>query len=84
MKRLSVTLHDDIASPLRGIQGRLIEKLDKDISFTTIINAVLVGGILGANDFSEDTWTMINQFLHDEQINLDKEGLTDNFVNQVK
>ncbi|MGQ0794823.1 MAG: hypothetical protein ACT4N5_01390 [Nitrosopumilaceae archaeon] len=84
MQRMSITLDDNIARTLRGIQGRLIEKFEKDISFTTIVNTVLLAGVIGTESFTEKTWTLLSQFLHEEQINLDKEGLTDNFVNQLK
>lgn len=84
MQRMSVTLDDNVVKTLRGIQGRLIEKFEKDISFTTIVNTILLAGTLGSDDFSEETWAAISEFLHKEQINLDKEGLTDNFVNQLK
>ncbi len=84
MKRVTITLNDELAKSLRGIQGKLIQKFEKDISFTTIVNTVLVGGTIGANDFSPETWKDVSNFLHSEQLQLDKEGLTDNYDNQLK
>lgn len=84
MKRITITIDDEIGTTLRKIQARLIEKFDKDISFTTIVNFVLFAGISGSEDFSEETWGEISKYLHEEQPSLDKEGLTDNYDNQLK
>lgn len=84
MNRITVTLNDWIEEQLRGIQGGLISGRKHDVSFTTTINAVLLAGIAASGDFSEELWQTIRDFLDNEQINLDKEGLTDNFLNQLK
>ena len=73
----------EIATTLRKIQARLIEKFDKDISFTTIVNTTLFAGTAGSDDFSKETWKEISKYLHEEQPSLDKEGLTDNYENQL-
>jgi len=84
MNRLSITLNDFLDDQLREIQGSLIKKLKRDISFTTVVNLVLLGGLLGAQHFDKKDWQTINEFLDEEQINIDKEGLTDNYVNSMK
>jgi hypothetical protein len=84
LNRLSITLNDFLDDQLRDIQGALIKKLKRDISFTTVVNLVLVGGLLGSKHFDKKDWRIINDFLAEEQINIDAEGLTDNYVNSMK
>ncbi|AIF84151.1 hypothetical protein NTE_02096 [Candidatus Nitrososphaera evergladensis SR1] len=84
MNRLSITLNDFLEEKLRGIQGDLIKGRKQDISFTTVVNMVLLGGILGSRYLKKDDWQAIKDFLDDQQINLDAEGLTDNYVNMTK
>lgn len=84
MKRITITIDDEISTTLRKIQARLIEKFDKDISFTTIVNTVLFAGTAGSDYFDNDMWESISNYLHSEQLQLDKEGLTDNYDNQLK
>jgi len=83
MKRITITIDDELSTILRKIQARLIEKLDKDISFTIVVNTVLFAGTSGSGDFSKETWDGISKYIHDEQPSLDKEGLTDNYDNQL-
>ena len=84
MKRITVTLDTVIEQELRKIQGGLIAGRNQDVSFTTTVNVVLLAAMLGVDEFSEDTWVKVRKFLDDEQIELDMEGSTDNFLNQLK
>lgn len=84
MNRLSITLHDQLEEELRDIQGGLIRGRKADVSFTTTVNAVLVAGILASDKLDDEDWTIIRDFLDKEDLNLNKEGLTDNFINRLK
>ncbi len=84
MNRLSITLNETLEEKLREIQGGLIKGRKADVSFTTTVNTVLLGGILGSDKLDEEDWTMIRDFLDKEELNLNKEGLTDNFINRLK
>ncbi|GEM_PF-2567471 len=84
MNRMSITLNDFLEDQLRDIQGRLIKELKQDMSFTTVVNLVLLGGILGSKYLKDKDWQVINAFLEDQRINIDAEGLTDNYVNSMK
>ena len=84
MKRITVTLDTVIEQELRKIQGGLIAGRNQDVSFTTTVNVVLLAAMLGADEFSKDTWAKVRKFLDDEQIELDMEGSTDNFLKQLK
>jgi len=84
MTRLSVTLDDFLEEQLRKVQGQLIIGRKRDVSFTTTANVVLMGGILGSKYLKEKDWQHIRDFLNDKQINIDAEGLTDNYLNSLK
>lgn len=84
MNRLSITLNDILDEKLRDIQGGLIRGRKADVSFTTTVNVVLLGGILGSDKLDDEDWAMIRGFLDEEELNLNKEGLTDNFINRLK
>lgn len=82
--RLSITLDQVLEDKLRDIQGGLIQGRKADVSFTTTVNVVLLAGILASDKLDEKDWEMIRDFLDKEALNLDAEGLTDSFVNQLK
>lgn len=84
MNRITVTLNEVIEQQLRNIQGGLISGRKQDVSFTTTINTVLLAGILGSSEFSDKTWEQLRNFLDDEKVNLEREGLTDNYLNELK
>ena len=84
MNRITVTLANEIEEALRRIQGGLIQGRKHDVSFTTTINIVLLAGIIATDEFSNETWKMIRDFLNDQRINLDLEGQTDNYINELK
>ena len=42
-----------------------------DISFTTAVNMVLLGGLGGARKFEKEDWQNIKNFLNDQKIRLD-------------
>ncbi|MBI3639700.1 MAG: hypothetical protein HY223_05225 [Thaumarchaeota archaeon] len=84
MNRLSITLNDTLDEKLRDIQGGLIKGRKADVSFTATVNTVLLAGILASDKLDEKDWAMIRGFLDEEELNLNKEGLTDNFINRLK
>jgi hypothetical protein len=84
MSRLSITLDDKLEDELRDIQGGLIRGRKADVSFTTTVNTVLVAGILASDKLDDQDWAVIRDFLDKEELNLNKEGLTDNFINRLK
>ncbi|MCV0392004.1 MAG: hypothetical protein K5790_01780 [Nitrosopumilus sp.] len=84
MNRITVTLNKEIEQQLRKIQGGLIAGRGEDVNFTTVINTVLLSGIIATDEFSEETWSSIRNFLDNEKETLDFEGLTDHFLNKLK
>jgi len=83
MARQTVSLDPTIEKSLRRIQGTLIVKFEREYSFTTIVNMVLLGGLVGSGKFDEEVWDMINQFLNDRQENLDLEAAADILISRV-
>ena len=81
---MSVTIDDELMKYLRDVQGALIQKLQRDMSFTAVVNIVLGGGRAGAGDISSDAWGAVNDFIEMKQVNLVREGLTDSYVNRLK
>lgn len=82
--RLSITLDRELGDILRDIQGGLIRGRKADVSFTTTVNVVLLAGVLASDKLDKDDWETIRDFLDKKGLNLDAEGLTDNFINQLK
>lgn len=81
MPRITVTLDDDIMKILRQIQGSYIADTGEDWSFTTIVNMVLLGGLVGVKKFKKQEWKTINEFLDEKKFNLELESPLDIIAN---
>ncbi len=53
------------------------------MSFTTIVNVVLLGGILGANKLDNNIWREILSFIEEESPKLEFEALRDQYVEKL-
>jgi len=84
MSRITVTLEYDVEQALRMIQGGLISGRGHDVTYTTTINTVLVAGMIGVKDFSPKTWAAIREFLDKKHLSLNWQGMTDNYINELK
>ncbi len=56
-----------IDQELRNIQGSLIRELRMDIPYTTIVNLILMAGLLGTDKLSEEDWRHLRAFLVDQE-----------------
>lgn len=83
MGRMTVTLDDDIMKALRKIQGKFIADSGEEWSFTTIVNMVLLGGLLGSDRFSKKVWRTILDFLEQQKLNLDLEAGVDTLASHA-
>lgn len=83
MGRITVTLDDDIIKALRQIQGKFIADSGDEWSFTTIINMVLLGGLLGADRFRKKDWRTIYDFLEYQKLSLDLESGVDTLASHA-
>ncbi len=48
-----------------------------DMSLTTAVNAVLLGGLIATDKFSESDWTIIRDFLFERGPSLELDSMTD-------
>jgi len=55
----------------------------KEMSFTTVVNVVLLGGILGANKFDSNIWREILGFIEEAFPDLELEALRDQYVEKM-
>ena len=55
----------------------------KEMSLTTVVNVVLLGGILGANKFDNNIWKEILAFIEEEFPELELEALRDQYVEKM-
>lgn len=53
------------------------------MSFTTVVNVVLLGGILGANKLDNNMWREILSFIEEESPVLELEALRDQYVEKM-
>lgn len=83
MGRMTITLNDIIEGKLREIQGGYIAASKQDWSFTTIVNMVLLGGLIGAEKFGKKQWGIIDSFLKEEKLALELEAGTDSIISHL-
>ena len=83
MGRMTVTLNDTLEKSLRRIQGKFIHDFEEDWSFTTIVNMVILGGLIGSKRLKKKDWEIIHDFLEDEKLSLDLEAGIDSLASHV-
>ena len=83
MGRITITLDDDIMKALRKIQGKFIADSGEEWSFTTIVNMVLLGGLLGSGRFSSKVWKTIFDFLKQQKLSLELEAGVDTLASHA-
>lgn len=78
MPRRTVTIDGVLFRELQGMRAKFIEEgvLD-DMSLTTVVNAVLLGGLIATDKFSEGDWTLIRDFLFGRGPSLELDSMTD-------
>ncbi len=83
MGRITISLNDDIMRALRRIQGDFIGGSGEEWSFTTIVNMVLLGGLLGSKRFAKKDWRVIVDFLEEQKLDLDLEAGVDTLASHA-
>lgn len=83
MIRRTITLNDAIYNELQKIRASVI-RAGRDISFTTIVNVVLLGGIVGADSFDARTWRIIKNFVDQTGVELEIEAIRDQYADMIK
>ena len=66
MAKQYVRIHEAIDTELRKIQGGLITGFLVDVSYNTVVNMVLLSGLLAAEKLSEDDWETVRQYWEEQ------------------
>ena len=82
MIRRTITFNEAIYNELMNIRASAISA-GKEMSFTTVVNVVLLGGILGANKLDNNMWREILSFIEEESPVLELEALRDQYVEKM-
>ncbi len=82
MIRRTITFNEPIYNELMNIRASAISA-GKEMSFTTIVNVVLLGGILGANKLDTHAWKDILAFIEEEFPTLELEALRDQYIEKL-
>ncbi len=82
MIRKTITFNEAIYNELMNIRASAISA-GKEMSITTVVNVVLLGGILGANKFDNQTWRAILGFIEEESSELELEALRDQYIEKM-
>ncbi len=78
MPRRTVTIDETLYHELQTMRAKFMEEgvLD-DMSFTSAVNVVLLGGLIATDKFSESDWAIIRDFLFERGPVLELDGMTD-------
>jgi hypothetical protein len=78
MPRRTVTIHDMLYRELQRIRAKFMEEgIVDDMSFTTAVNIVLLGGMIATDRFTDEDWEGIRDFLFHLGPGLELDSLTD-------
>ena len=78
MPRRTVTIDDVLYRELQKIRAKFIEDgIVDDMSFTTAVNMVILGGLIGTDGFTDENWTLMRDFLLERGADLELDSLTD-------
>ena len=68
--RRTITIDVDLEKKLRDIQAQMIMKTNKNWSLSTILNVVILAGIIGSIGLDRNEWKIIQSFLKGVKPNL--------------
>jgi len=78
MPRRTVTIDDTLYRELQKIRAKFLEDGSAgEVSLTTAVNMVLLGGLIATDRFTEEDWAVIRDFLSERGPSLDLDSLTD-------
>lgn len=78
MPRRTVTIDETLYRELQAMRAKFMEEgvLD-DMSLTSAVNMVLLGGLIATDKFSDDDWALIRAFLFERGPGLELDRMTD-------
>jgi hypothetical protein len=78
MPRRTVTIDEFLYRQLQKMRAQFIEDgFVDDMSFTTAVNVVLLGGFVATDRFTQEHWGLIRDFLLERGPDLELDSLTD-------
>jgi len=78
MPRRTVTIDETLYGELQKMRAKFLEDGGADeLSLTTVVNMVLLGGLMATDRFTEEDWALIRGFLSERGPSLDLDSLTD-------
>ena len=85
--KVTVTLNEELYKAARKIQGLFISNTLEDWSFTTILNLLVLAGIMApsyiSKDKEEEFWRILQSFIKGERENLELEGMMDKLLTSL-
>jgi len=81
--RRTITIEDFIHQVIQGVRGRIIESTHKDFSYTTTVNMILLGGLIGVSKFDNKDWEIIRSFLEDKETELELAATEDKIAEEL-
>lgn len=82
-KRRTVTFPKPIYDGIQKIRATFLVD-GEDISFTTAVNMILLGGLRGAGKFDKEDWEIIASFLRDQKVKLDRFSGEDVYLDMTR
>jgi hypothetical protein len=67
MQKQYVRIPDFLDTELRKLQGSLIRDLLMDVSYATVVNLLLMSGLLAADKLDEGDWRLLRAFLVEQE-----------------
>lgn len=87
MTRITITIDENLYKALRKIQGNFISSTGEDWSFTTIVNLVILAGIIAPEYLDErlknEFWRTLTAFIMDKKVELELSGIEDKIVERI-
>ena len=66
MSKQYIRLHDVLDTELRKLQGTLIRTFLVDVSYNTVVNMVILAGLVAADKLDKNDWRMVKQYWYEE------------------
>ena len=66
MAKQYIRIHDVIDAELRKLQGTLISSFLVDVSYNSVVNMVLLSGLLAADKLDKQDWAMVRHYWEEE------------------
>ncbi len=85
MAKQYIRIHDVLDSEIRKLQGTLIRTFVVDVSFNTVVNMVLLAGLLAAEKLDKADWALIKDYWQKQEgVQVPVGGAADLITGQIE